>query len=483
MSAAAWLIAVPFAAALGLLVPPVARAPRAAGWFHVVAAAASFVLALSLLRAAAMQAQAAPTPDADALGPLLAVLGSFVILCVAVAELLHPERADAVTPPRRLALLSDPALVQALNGCAMLTLVSGNAATGWIGLQGASLLGAAALARRDAAGMAAARAYLLLCGFGLLLSGFGTLLLYRAAAPVLGAGWPALRWTALAAAAPHCRPGLLCLGFVLLTVGFGTAAGIAPLHRWLPETLARLTPSMAATLAATQMNVALLLLLRVARIAAADPPLTLAGPVLIGGGVLSLCAGALELYRAGAARPAPEAMRPLGVPAGAVLQQNGITLLAFGLGSVGGLYAGLLLLSLQTLARTAAWLAPALPNGHPPNGHLPNGHLPGGRVGAALPPLRGASLAAMAGLPPFGVFAALVLTLAAVARVQPWLAVPVAALWFIGALLLLRQPASGGGGMAAVPGWINLILLGVLGLAMPPAWAAWMTGLAESVLR
>jgi len=43
-----------------------------------------------------------------------------------------------------------------------------------------------------------------------------------------------LSWSGLTAAAAHLDPGVTRIAVVLLVVGFGTKAGLAPLHAWLP---------------------------------------------------------------------------------------------------------------------------------------------------------------------------------------------------------------------------------------------------------
>ena len=60
---------------------------------------------------------------------------------------------------------------------------------------------------------------LLLLGAALTLAALGTLLLYLAATPVLGTGWDALRWSALAPAAARFDGTVLSLAFVLLLLG------------------------------------------------------------------------------------------------------------------------------------------------------------------------------------------------------------------------------------------------------------------------
>jgi len=44
-----------------------------------------------------------------------------------------------------------------------------------------------------------------------------------------------LLWTRLRASAAGLAPGSMKLAFLFLLVGYGTKAGLAPLHSWLPD--------------------------------------------------------------------------------------------------------------------------------------------------------------------------------------------------------------------------------------------------------
>jgi hydrogenase-4 component F len=44
-----------------------------------------------------------------------------------------------------------------------------------------------------------------------------------------------LNWTVLRAAAPSLHPEVVKLAFVFILVGYGTKAGLAPMHTWLPD--------------------------------------------------------------------------------------------------------------------------------------------------------------------------------------------------------------------------------------------------------
>jgi hydrogenase-4 component F len=135
-----------------------------------------------------------------------------------------------------------------------------------------------------------------------------------------------------AGAAPRADAGLLNLAFVFLLVGFGTKAGLGPLHSWLPDAHAEGPTPIAAVLSGLLLNAAMLGILRgkaiVAGHAEAIPP----GWYLLGAGLLSLTLAALSLG-AGAT--------PSACSAGRASSTWASPPFAFGLGGPAGNMAGL----------------------------------------------------------------------------------------------------------------------------------------------
>src|ERR1700678_1811982 len=77
--------------------------------------------------------------------------------------------------------------------------------------------------------------YLILGSVGIALALFGTILIYLAAKPVLGTGVGAMQWTNLLHHAAALDPEMLNVGFIFLLIGYGTKAGLVPMHAWLPD--------------------------------------------------------------------------------------------------------------------------------------------------------------------------------------------------------------------------------------------------------
>jgi hydrogenase-4 component F len=115
---------------------------------------------------------------------------------------------------------------------------------------------------RTRAAVEAAWKYLLICTVGVTFALFGLLLLYYSGVQALGAGEAALSWRTLVAAAPGLNPDLVRLAFVFALVGFGTKAGFAPLHTWLPDAHSQAPTPVSAVLSGVLLPCALYAILR-----------------------------------------------------------------------------------------------------------------------------------------------------------------------------------------------------------------------------
>ena len=420
---------------------------RIAAWLPVGGGAAGFAAVCTL----PWHLHAGPLLLVDPFSAQVALLAGFVGLAAAA-----PRQADE--PPLA------GALVLILLAALPLAALAADAGLTWLALEAATIAAAALLAgsRRDGA-VAAAWRLLVLAGVGLALALFGTVLLYLAALPALGPGLSAMSWHALAAAAPQARGGLLTPGFAFLLVGYGALAALPPLHAWRADAEAAASRHLAALLGALPA-VALVPLLRTRALLAANAQAMPPGPPLLALGLLALLLAAFSLARQRDPR------RRLAL---AAIGQSGVAAFAFGLGSTAADFAGLLHLTLLTLARTAV--------------------LPGrdrmqrraGRLTVA------AGTAALAALPPFGLFASTFLIVSETARRAPWLLPPLglgllAVGWALATELAARPCAAAANRrewwrdlLVLAPAWLALALVLLLGLAMPGPVVTWFAGAAR----
>jgi hydrogenase-4 component F len=465
-------ILLPLLAAGGAALAPSAEV---AAWLAIGGATAAFALAAALPWLPWL-------PDAgrgllsDPLAVHMAVLTAFVAMTGAwfARPFWRLEqaagRADAGTARRGHALQS--ALLAAL----LVALLANHPLLAWAGMAASVLLLVAAL-RLTGAETAAWRLFLA-GGAGLALALLGTLLLELAASPVLGPGAHVLRWTFLAQVAPQGHGPLMTLAFVFLLLGYGTLAGLVPLHGALAAAAEGPAP-LTGVLSGLLPGVALVTILRARALLAANPDALPPGPALMALGLLSLLLASLALRREG---------DPKTFLAVACTGQVGVVAFAFGLGSGATIFAGMLHLTLLTLVRAA--LAQGLARAEQLKGPALGGLLAKHR---ALGLTLAAGLVALAGVPPFGLFTSGFLIVLETTRKTPLLAIPLglglaACAWALAAraMALCRQPPMPEIGpapppAALLPAWLHFSVVLLLGLAMPAATVEWFARIAEAM--
>jgi hydrogenase-4 component F len=432
LSPAGLVVVVPLLAA-GLLTLPATRA--AAGWISIAAAAASFALACCLPWWQGADGLLLVDPPACLLAGLAAFTG------LAAAWTAHWSDSAEIPDARRL-----HARLQAMAGCVLLALLANNLALGWLAVAAATL--------------AASRRWIYLGGAGLALALFGLVVLHQAA------GTASLDWSAFAREVGRHHASALDLGFVCLLLGYGGIAGLVPLHGGLLQAQSEGQAPLSAMLGGALMTAALLPLLRFRDLLADHAAASMPGVLLIAFGLLGVLLAGAALWRAGDLR------RGL-VLAG--IGQSGVAVVAFGLGGADAVAAGLWQLALLALIRVVVFSPLGLAAGR-----------------ARLLTL-GAGMLALAGLPPFGLFASLFLIVSAALRDTPWLAPPLciglAAIgWALMALLMAlpaeprTTPTPGPAMLALAPAWLALAVLVGFGLGLQDGVADWFAA-AAGVLR
>jgi hydrogenase-4 component F len=77
-----------------------------------------------------------------------------------------------------------------------------------------------------------------------------------------GESLSALNWSVLAASAAHFDKTVMRLAFILVLLGYGTKAGLAPMHTWKPDAYSEAPIPVAALMATATLNCALYALAR-----------------------------------------------------------------------------------------------------------------------------------------------------------------------------------------------------------------------------
>ncbi|PYO48705.1 MAG: hypothetical protein DMD84_20290 [Candidatus Rokuibacteriota bacterium] len=464
------LVALPLAAALLLALAPA----RAAAVVHALATLATLGAGLAVTVGTV---RGAPAVALDGVLRADALSGWMIAVIVAVAGI-----AAAEAP--RYAREGSPRLFYPLFHLmvfAMLLAVStDDVGVMWVAVEGTTLASVFLVNfERTRASLEAAYKYLLICSVGIAIAFVGTVLVYYAEA-VRGQGLAehvpqGLRWTALLALAPALSPRVLQLAFVFLVVGYGTKAGLAPMHTWLPDAHSEAPAPVSALMSGVLLSIGAYAILRFKPIVDAAAGPGFARRILIALGLLSLAVAAAFLWNPGNYK------RMLAYSS---VEHIGLVGLGLGFGGALGVSGALLHVANHGLAKSVVFLL-------------------AGRIRAAygtveLAGVRGllrtlpvtgraflVGVLALMGLPPFGLFTSEVMIFAAGFREgHAWAAAAGLVLVVVAfggllraahAMLFGSPPAvrrAPAGWIAAVPMAAALIALVSTGLAWPPGLAA-----------
>jgi hydrogenase-4 component F len=144
-----------------------------------------------------------------------------------------------------------------------LAVLANNPGVMWFAVEGTALSSVllVALYNRQTS-LEAAWKYIMLGSIGLALALFGTVFLYAASVGPRALEIPIFNWPHLMSAAPRLDRGLIKLAFVFALIGYGTKAGLAPMHTWLPDAHSEAPSPTSAMLSGVSLKVALYALLR-----------------------------------------------------------------------------------------------------------------------------------------------------------------------------------------------------------------------------
>jgi len=343
----------------------------------------------------------------------------------------------------------------------------------WVAVEGTTLASVFLVNfERTRASLEASYKYLLICSVGIAVAFLGTVLVYFANIQLFGDEEYALRWTTLLRLAPDLAPQVVELAFVFLVVGYGTKAGLAPMHTWLPDAHSEAPAPVSALMSGVLLAVGVYAILRFKPVVdlAAGPAFT--EHILLGLGLLSMAVAALFLWAG------TNFKRMLAYSS---VEHIGIACVGLGFGGAWGIAGALLHIANHALAKSALFLLAGRIRAAYGSGDIAAvrgllSRMP--RTGAAFL----AVMLALMGLPPFGLFTSEVLIFGAGFRKG---AIAEAALGLLlllvafGGLLRSTQamlygapadptPAATPLAWPVVPVTLALLVLVLTGLAWPP---------------
>ncbi len=235
--------------------------------------------------------------------------------------------------------------------------------------------------------------YIMICSVGIALAFAGTVLGYFDFVSLSGRAENALNWPVLLSHAPLLHPEVMKLAFVFLLVGYGTKAGIAPMHTWKPDAYGEAPPALAALMSSALFAVAMYAILRWKVVADAAIKTHYVDHLLLALGLLSLAIAAFSVAQS------RNYKRMLAYSS---VEHTGLICLGLGLGRL-GVFAAMLHLVNHTAAKSLMFfLAGDIERKYgSPYIKQASGLL---KVAPWTGALFAAGLMALMGLPPFGLF-------------------------------------------------------------------------------
>jgi hydrogenase-4 component F len=335
------------------------------------------------------------------------------------------------------------------------------------------------------ASLEAAYKYVLICSVGVAIAFIGTVLVYFADVHQFGGEAHALRWTTLLRLAPGLPPRVLELAFVFLVVGYGTKAGLAPMHTWLPDAHSEAPAPVSALMSGVLLAVGVHAVLRFKAVVDLASGPAFARRLLLGLGLLSMAVAAAFLW-------APANYKRM--LAYSSIEHIGVVALGLGFGGAWGVAGAVLHSANHALAKSALFLLAGRIRAA-----YGTAEIAGVRGLLAALPVTGRSfllaMLALLGLPPFGLFVSEVMIFGAGFRaghaVVPVLGLLLLLVAFGGLLhaahrMLYGAPAvppvaEPGGVAGLLPAGLALALLVLTGAAWPPGLAEALDAIAGSL--
>jgi hydrogenase-4 component F len=191
---------------------------------------------------------------------------------------------------------------RALFGLGSLFIVAANAVVSaadlgalWVAMEATTLVTAPLIllhgSRRS---IEAAWKYLILCGVGIGFALLGTMVLLASAGRLPGAGLN-IAW--LTAHASQLKRPLVDAGFALFVLGYGTKAGLFPVHNWLPDAHSEAPAPASALLSGALLNCAMVALWRIGGIVERSESSSLLLRLLAPMGAVTVFAAGIMLVR------------------------------------------------------------------------------------------------------------------------------------------------------------------------------------------
>ncbi|GJF03844.1 proton-conducting transporter transmembrane domain-containing protein [Pseudonocardia sp. D17] len=284
-----------------IAVPALTAAGCAVARRRTAAAAGIGCAAAVLAVAAGLGAHVVADGPVEVAGLRVDALSAFMLVVIGavamVAAIAAPAHVAAEVDAGRLAPSTarrQSVLVHAFLAAMALAVLAADLGVLWVAVEATTIVTAFLVGQgRTRGAVEAAWKYVVICSTGIALALLGLVLLNHAAAHApLGTGGHGLDWAGLVTAAPGLDPGVTRIAVVLLVLGFGAKAGLAPLHAWLPDAHSQAPAPVSALMSGVLLAVSFSAILRVKVIADAALGPGFVRALLLGAALVSLAVAA-----------------------------------------------------------------------------------------------------------------------------------------------------------------------------------------------
>lgn len=372
-------------------------------------------------------------------------------------------------------------LYQFFSFTSLLILTTNNLGILWVAMECATLITVLLIGLYHIPqSLEAAWKYLILCGLGLAQALLGTILFY-VVAEQLSASHNMLLWTDLYSMSSHLPIKMVSIAFVFILVGYGTKAGLVPLHHWLPDVYGEGIAPVLSLMSGILLNLAFYAILRFKFITDRVTGNDFSNNLLLGFGLMTIVVAALFLLRQRDIKR---------LFAYSSIEHIGLICLAFGLNTPLALFAGLLHMTAHALTKSATFFSvgqviQARNSSIMENIRGLNQDNPGLAWGLLL------CVFFLIGMPPSAMFTSELLIIYSVVKINMWLVVPLSISLAIAFAAIIYQvqkmifdkdedrtptqkiPFS------LFPTYLHVVVIMVLGIFIPVALGHWFDQITQ----
>ncbi|AIF84503.1 formate hydrogenlyase subunit 3/multisubunit Na+/H+ antiporter, MnhD subunit [Candidatus Nitrososphaera evergladensis SR1] len=236
----------------------------------------------------------------------------------------------------------------------LLVPVSNNMGAMWVAIEATTLVSVLLimLYTKESA-IEAAWKYLIIATVGLSFALFGTVFFYYANVTAISPSAEAepssaMNWTDMVSHSKLLNPDIVKIAFIFILVGFGTKAGLAPMHTWLPDAHSEAPTPVSALLSGVLLNCSIYSIIRYHIITSGTVGSAFSNQLLIILGVVSVGIAAASIYFQ------KDMKRMLAYSS---VEHMGIVSLAMGFGGFIGIYGALLHIINHAIAKPLMFFA------------------------------------------------------------------------------------------------------------------------------